>query len=128
MTTSNERDMKHSAVSLTCLLVPLSSGFSRETPLVTLRCARRILHDLPVSCRLRTNWHRQAVPRLRRLVAGFTPRRPGFEPGSGHVGFMVDKVALGQVFSENFGFPCQFASHRLLHNHHPLSSRVGTIG
>jgi hypothetical protein len=32
---------------------------------------------------------------------------PGFEPGSGRVGFVVDKVALGQVFSEYFGFPCQ---------------------
>jgi hypothetical protein len=29
----------------------------------------------------------------------------GFEPRSGHVGFVVDKVALGQVFSEYFGFP-----------------------
>jgi hypothetical protein len=26
------------------------------------------------------------------------------------VGFVVDKVALGQVFSEYFGFPCQFYS------------------
>jgi hypothetical protein len=34
---------------------------------------------------------------LRRLVAGLAPRRPGFKPGSVHVGFMVDKVALGQV-------------------------------
>jgi hypothetical protein len=25
------------------------------------------------------------------------------------MGFVVDKVALGQVFSEYFGFPCQFA-------------------
>jgi hypothetical protein len=33
------------------------------------------------------------------------PRRPGFEPGSSQVGFVVDKVALGQVFSEYFGFP-----------------------
>jgi hypothetical protein len=35
----------------------------------------------------------------------------GFEPGSGHVGFVVDKVALGQVFSEYFGFPCQSSFH-----------------
>jgi hypothetical protein len=28
-----------------------------------------------------------AAPQLRRLVAGFPPRRPGFKPGSGHVGF-----------------------------------------
>jgi hypothetical protein len=37
-------------------------------------------------------------------------------------------VALGQVFSEYFGFPCQ-AFHRLLHSHHhhPLSG-AGTLG
>jgi hypothetical protein len=33
---------------------------------------------------------RGAVPYLRRLVAGFPPRRPRFEPRSGHVGFVVD--------------------------------------
>jgi hypothetical protein len=44
------------------------------------------------------------------------------------VGFVVDKVALGQVFSEYFGFPCQFSFHRLLHNHPHLSSGAGTIG
>jgi hypothetical protein len=46
---------------------------------------------------------------------------------SGHTGFGVDNVALGQLFSEYFGFPCQFSFHRLLHNHH-LSSGAGTIG
>jgi hypothetical protein len=40
----------------------------------------------------------QAVPWLRWLVAGLSPRRPGFNPGSVHVEFEVDKVALGQVF------------------------------
>jgi hypothetical protein len=30
------------------------------------------------------------------------------------VEFTVDKVALGQVFSEYFGFPCQFSFHGLL--------------
>jgi hypothetical protein len=35
------------------------------------------------------------------------------------VGFMVGKVASGQVFSEYFGFPCQNHSfHQLLHHHH----------
>jgi hypothetical protein len=35
------------------------------------------------------------------------------------VGFVVDKAALGQVFSEYFGFPCQ-SFHRSLHYHnHP---------
>jgi hypothetical protein len=41
----------------------------------------------------------KAVPWLRRLVAGLSPRRPGFDLGSVDVGFVVDKVALGQVFS-----------------------------
>jgi hypothetical protein len=50
-----------------------------------------------------------------RLEAGFPPRRPGFAYGQ-HVGFVVDKVALGQVFSEYFGFPCQ-SFHRFLHYH-----------
>jgi hypothetical protein len=33
------------------------------------------------------------------------PPWPGFASGSSHVGFVVEKVALGQVFSEYFGFP-----------------------
>jgi hypothetical protein len=46
----------------------------------------------------------------------------------------MDKVALGQVFSEYFGFPCQLSFHRLLqihhhHNrHHHLVAGAGTIG
>jgi hypothetical protein len=28
--------------------------------------------------------------------------------------FVVDKVALGQVFSEYFGFPCPSSFHQLL--------------
>jgi hypothetical protein len=34
-----------------------------------------------------------------------------------HVGFVVDKVALGQHFSEYFGFPCQSSFHQILHHH-----------
>jgi hypothetical protein len=36
-----------------------------------------------------------AVPWLRWLVTGLSPRRPGFVPGSVRVGFVVDKVAQG---------------------------------
>jgi hypothetical protein len=35
-------------------------------------------------------------------------------------------VALGQVLSEYFGFPCQSSFHQLLHRH--LSPGAGTIG
>jgi hypothetical protein len=43
------------------------------------------------------------------------------------VGFVVEKMALEQVFSEYFGFPCQFSFHLLLHTR-SLSSGAGTIG
>jgi hypothetical protein len=36
------------------------------------------------------------------------------------VGFVVDKVALEQVFSEYFGFPCQSSFDQILHHrNHP---------
>jgi hypothetical protein len=44
------------------------------------------------------------------------------------VGFVVGEVALGQVFSKYFGFPCQFSFHWLLHTHHHLLSKAGTKG
>jgi hypothetical protein len=60
-----------------------------------------------------------AMSKSRTIAEAVSRRRwPGFEPSSGHVGFVVDKVALGQVFSEYFGFPCQFSFQRLLHIHH----------
>jgi hypothetical protein len=43
------------------------------------------------------------------------------------VGFVVDKVALGQVLSEYFSFSCQFSFHQLIRTHQ-LSSGAGTIG
>jgi fatty acid desaturase len=44
------------------------------------------------------------------------------------MGFVVDKVTLGQVFSEYFGFPCKFSFRRLLHIHHHVSFGASTIG
>jgi len=35
---------------------------------------------------------------LKRLVAGLSPRRPGFNSRPVYVGFVADKFALGQVF------------------------------
>jgi hypothetical protein len=40
---------------------------------------------------------------LRRLLAGFSPRGPGFEPGPRNVASVVDRAALGHVFSEYAG-------------------------
>jgi hypothetical protein len=39
---------------------------------------------------------------------------------------VVDKVALGLVFSEYFGFSFQFSFHQMLYTH--LASGAGTIG
>jgi hypothetical protein len=43
------------------------------------------------------------------------------------MGFVVDNVALGQFFSEYFGFPCQSSFHQFLHNYHHVSSGTGKI-
>jgi hypothetical protein len=50
-------------------------------------------------------------------VAGFPPRRPVFVLGSGQVGFVVDKLALGQFFTKCFGFLCQSLFHQIPHFH-----------
>jgi hypothetical protein len=48
---------------------------------------------------------------LRRLIAGLSSRRPGLIPRPVHVGFVVDTVALGQVFSPGTSvFPSQYYS------------------
>jgi hypothetical protein len=64
---------------------------------------------------------------IAQAVSHIPPWWPGLDPRSSHVGFVVHKVVLGQVFSENFGFSYQFSFYRLLHTHH-LSSGAGTIG
>jgi hypothetical protein len=57
------------------------------------------------------------IPSLRRLVAEFLPLWLEFYSRSRHVGFVVNKKALGQVFSKHFDLPCQFPFHQLLHIH-----------
>jgi hypothetical protein len=47
---------------------------------------------------------------LRRLVAGPSPRIPGFVSGSVHMGFMDDKMALGFFLRVLRFFPCQYHS------------------
>jgi hypothetical protein len=62
------------------------------------------------------------VTQLRRLFS----RPPGFDPRSGHVVFVVHKVARRVVF-EYFVFSLQFSFHQLFHTHNLLSG-AGTIG
>jgi hypothetical protein len=75
--------------------IPLSRLNTAVDPRISL--ALPVCHD-KLMCPL-------AVPQLRPLIVGFTPRRLGFEPRSGHMGFMVDKVELGRIFLRVFLFP-----------------------
>jgi hypothetical protein len=51
-----------------------------------------------------------AVPRVRGLIAGFSLSRSGFAPNAVHVGFVVDKMALGQVSSLSPLVACHYHS------------------
>jgi hypothetical protein len=54
------------------------------------------------------------MPRLRRLVAGLSPRTHGFAPWSiyEYVGFVVHRVALGDFFSEFSDISLSIPFHR----------------
>jgi hypothetical protein len=43
------------------------------------------------------------------------------------VGFVVDKAALGKVFSEYFGFPYQSFYLFLHHHNHPWAGTIGLL-
>ena len=80
-------------------------GFIAETEGVHCAVRTESLNTFQVNLSLH-----MAVPWLRRLVAGVCPQRPGFDPGSVRVRFVVDIVA------RETGFP------RVGCLGHPLSS------
>jgi hypothetical protein len=43
----------------------------------------------------------KAVPKLRRLVTGFSPRSLGFSPRTAHIGFVVGESDNGADFSSS---------------------------
>jgi hypothetical protein len=52
---------------------------------------------------------------FRLLVASFSPRKTRFNPMSVDMGFVVDEVALGQVFLQEL-FCCQYHSASAAHS------------
>jgi hypothetical protein len=80
----------------------------------------------PPSGMMNIYWMLGAVAYLGLFVGGFQKRWAGFEPGSGHVRYVVEKMPMGQVFCEYLVSPWQ-SSHQLLHTHHHPSSGAGTI-
>jgi hypothetical protein len=66
------------------------------------------------------------VPCLRWLTAGCPLHWLQYYPGSGHVGFVVDKVALEHVISKYVGFTFHFSFHWMFCTR--ISSRTGITG
>ena len=64
--------------------------------------------------------HLWAMPWLRWLVAGLSPRSPSFYPRSVYVRFAVHKVAVGPVFLQVIRFPPASAILPTLHTHFHL--------
>jgi hypothetical protein len=60
------------------------------------------------------------MPWLRRLVAGLSPRRRGFDPSSFRVRFVVEKMTLGWVLSKKPQFSPVSVIPPMLHIHHHL--------
>jgi hypothetical protein len=58
-----------------------------------------------------------AVLLLMWLDATISPWSPRFMPRSAHVGFVVDRVASGQVLPKFFGFPLSESFYCMLHIH-----------
>jgi hypothetical protein len=57
------------------------------------------------------NFKDEAVQWVRQLVAGLSPRKPGFSHRLVHLGFVVDEVVLEQVFLRVLRvFSCQYHS------------------
>jgi hypothetical protein len=59
----------------------------------------------------------ETLPYFEQLFVLLPSRRPGFDCKSGRVEFMVDKVTMGRIFSEYFGFTHQFSFHQPPHIH-----------
>jgi hypothetical protein len=55
-------------------------------------------------------------------VAGFLPRRPGYDSNSDHLGFLENAVTY---FLRVFRFLCQFSFHQIPHTR--PSSETGTV-
>jgi hypothetical protein len=67
------------------------------------------------------------MPWLRQSVTSFSVCRPKFAHGSDHVGFVVDKVAMGQVFSQFFIFPSISVHRSFLYSYIRAGHTVGPM-
>jgi hypothetical protein len=69
------------------------------------------------SFKVKIFWKVRATELCTTMKMNRASRRPVFDRRLGHVGFMVEIVALGQIFSEYFSFPYLCSFHQLLDIH-----------
>jgi hypothetical protein len=61
-------------------------------------------------------------------MAGLSSRRHGFNPRSADVGFLVDKVTLGQAFLPVFWFSLSVSFHQCsIHIHSPITDSIQRV-
>jgi len=71
---------------------------------------------------------RRTVPWLKQLFASLSPWRPGFNPRSVYVGFVVGKVALEQALFTIVSFSCQYYSTNAPHSFTDLLLKIYNLG
>jgi hypothetical protein len=70
----------------------------------------------------------RTVPWFKQLFASLSQRRPGFNPRSVYVGFVVGKVALGQALFTTVWFSCQYYSTNTPHSFTDLLIKIYNLG
>jgi len=73
---------------------------------------------------LRASDNMLVMPRLRRSATGLSRWIPGFSTWSVHVGFVMDKVALGPVLCKDFSSPHWHHSTSAHYSFFPVSSTL----
>jgi hypothetical protein len=70
-------------------------------------CHKLQNHSMNLQCRENLN--------CSSLVSRYKVLRPGFSPSAVHIGFLLDKVSLGQVILRTLGFPLSIIIPQTLH-------------
>jgi len=100
-----------------CVVVNIAQGILQQPKMVHSDPSTSIATDMYSPLR-------QRDPRsLYHVVTDILPRKPGFNQRVGHVGFLLHRVALGQVSLEILQFSCQFPTitlHACTFNFHQL--------
>jgi hypothetical protein len=97
--------VQNSGCIIICKQISNDKNFYKEKSEGTMKIDNRLIIGLFKRSLTAMSW-------FRRLFADLSPRMPAFDPDSVHVGFLVDRLALGQVppLPSISVFPHQFYS------------------